>query len=197
MTRALGIVLAAAATAWLGASTASATTLSVTITGLSDTGYELNVSGILKNGRLGAAPGPATVRDLVDVGARDLVKAVLTFTGSGGVIATCPALEIKLNHAQAACEPSFVLTGRQTGTATFSCEAKCQPLKRGEKSSDEDDDEDDWVYALASPAAAPAAPRLDGWGMSRGDNHYSQSFYTRAMSGARERGVYSPPQMAE
>lgn len=194
MTRALGIVLAAAATAW--ASTASATTLSVTITGLSDTGYELNVSGILKNGRLGASAGPATVRDLVDVGARDLVKAVLTFTGQGGVIATCPALEIKLNHAQAACEPSFVLTGRQTGTATFACEAKCQPSKRSQKSSDEDDDEDDWVYALASPPS-PAAPRLDGWAQGRGDNHYSQSFYTRAMSDARERRVYSPPQMAE
>ena len=196
MTRALGIVLAAATAAWLGASTASATTLSVTITGLSDTGYELNVSGILKNGRLGASAGPATVRDLVDVGARDLVKAVLTFTGQGGVIATCPALEIKLSHAQAACEPSFVLTGRQTGTNTFSCEAKCQPHKRNEKSTDEDDDEDDWVYALASPTA-PSAPRLDGWALGRGDNHYSQSFYTRAMSDARERGVYSRPQTTE
>jgi hypothetical protein len=195
MTRALGIVLAAAATAW--ASTASAATLSVTITGLSDTGYELNVSGILKNGRLGASAGPATVRDLVDVGARDLVKAVLTFTGQSGVIATCPALEIKLDHSQAACEPTFVLTGRQTGTASFACEAKCQPAKRKQKSSDEDeDDEDDWVYALASPAT-PAAPRLDGWAQGRGDNHYSQSFYTRAMSGVRERGVYSPPRMAE
>lgn len=190
----LGIGLAAAAAAaWLGAAApAGAATLTVTITGLADTDYELNVSGILKSGRLGAVPGPATVRDLVDVGGRDSVKAFVTFSGRRGVIATCPAVEVRLERAEAACEPNFVLTGRQTGADSFACEARCEPRKRSQKSSDEDDD-DDWVYALNAPA-----PLQDGWALrARGETHSSQVFYSRAMSGRAEATLYSPPTQAD
>lgn len=187
--------LAAAAGIAAAAQAAGATTLTVTITGQSDTAYELDVSGIQKNGRLGAAPGAATVRDLVDIGRREAVKAVVTFTGAAGVIATCPALEIKLRSAQAACEPAFVLTERQAGTDAFACESRCEPKKRVEKSSSDDEDEDDWVYALNAPA--PAAPRLDGWAAAARDNQMSPAFYTASMSAGSGAGLYSPAGSAQ
>lgn len=187
MTGRLRVVLAAGA-ALLAAAPARAATLTVMITGLADTGYELNVAGIVKNGRLGPAPGPATVRDLVEVGARASVKAVVTFTGPAGVIASCEPVEVKLSRAQAECEPAFVLTGTQTGTETFACKTTCVARKKTEK-SDDDDDDDDWVYAMASPLPAP---RLDGWALMSPGQGSSQSFYTRAMSSASGPALYSP-----
>ena len=170
----LGLMLAAAMAA-SATRAAQAATLAVTITGQSETGYELNVSGIQKTGRLAAAPGAATVRDLVDIGRRELVKAVVTFTGSGGVLATCAALEVKVRAAEAACEPTFVLTGRQTGASAYACESTCEPRKRTEKTHPEEEDDDDWVYALNAR-----------------DNHMYQSFYTSAMFSGRGLGLYSP-----
>lgn len=182
------LMVMAAATA---ATMTRAATVAVTITGLSETGYELDVSGIRKNGRLGAAPGPATIRDLVDVGRVDRVTASVTFMSGNGVLAVCPEVQIKLDGAQPACEPSFILTGEQAGLGRYACRSRCEPRKQGEKTrgGGEDEGDEDWVYALAPRAPAPI---LDGWAQAGGGNWASQSFYTSAMSSAQEARIYFP-----
>ena len=157
---------------------ATAATVAVTITGVSETGYELDISGIRKNGRLSAAPGPATVRDMIDVGERPSVSAELKFIGSAGVLAVCPAVQVRLQAARASCEPAFVLSGEKAGTEGFVCSARCVARRTAEK--DESDD-DDWVYALRGGSE----PLVDGWPSS-------QSFYTGAISATGTRRIYSP-----
>jgi len=179
----------AAALAALAAGRAGATTVSVTITGLSNTAYELEVSGVRKSGRLSAVPGASTVRDLVDVGARGEVTATLTFLGDGGVLATCPRVRVKVDGARASCEPMFTLTDVQSGSARFVCKTTCDRTRLQKSSHDEDDDDDeDWVYAMTGTAPRP---RLDGWSQGLGDTAKSQSVYSGSMCGDEGPLVYS------
>ena len=172
----------------LGAGQARATTVSVTITGLANTAYELEISGIRKTGRLGAVPGPSTVRDVVDIGQRGEVTASLTFLDGTGVIAACPGVQVKVDRARPACEPMFVLTGSQTGSDRFTCKTTCA---RPQKARDEDDDDDDdWVYACADPVPRP---RLDGWALGMGETPKSQPIYSGSMSEQGGGRVYSAP----
>jgi hypothetical protein len=157
---------------------AAAATVAVTITGLAETSYELDVSGIRKSGRLAAAPGPATVRDLIDVGGLPSVNAGLTFVGAGGTIAVCPEVRVRLEAARALCEPAFVLSGRRAGTDGYVCEARCVARRAVEQ---DESDEEEWVYALRGRAQ----PLVDGWGSS-------QSFYTGAIPGSGAGRLYSP-----
>ncbi len=181
-------VLLGALTATAGR--AGAATVAVTITGLSDTGYELEVSGIRKTGRLGAVPGPSTVRDLIDVGGRDEVTATLTFLGRDGVLATCPGVHIKVEGARAACEPMFVLTDEREGSEGFSCKTTCDRSRLEKSRSHDEDDDDDWVYAMSrEPRARPLA---DGWSFGRGDTAKFQSRYSGSMSDPASGLVYSP-----
>lgn len=178
----------AAALAALAAGQAGATTVSVTITGLSNTAYELEVSGVRKSGRLGAVPGASTVRDVIDVGARGEVTATLTFLGGGGVLATCPQARVKVDGARASCEPMFTLTDVQSGSGRFVCKTTCDRSRARKSSHDEDDDDEDWVYALAAPAPRP---RVDGWSQGMGDTAKSQSVYSGSMCGDEGALVYS------
>lgn len=170
----------------LGAGQALAATVSVTITGLSNTGYELEISGIRKTGRLGAVPGPSTVRDVVDVGQRQQVTANLTFMDGDGVIASCPGVQVKVDGARAACEPMFVLTGSQSGSDRFTCKTTCARTQRAR--DEDDDDDDDWVYACAGPMPSP---RLDGWSLGMGETPKFQSLYRGSMSEGASASVYS------
>jgi hypothetical protein len=181
--------LAAAAAAIGGSTSATAATVSVTITGVSEVGYELTVAGVRKTGWLAASPGPSSVRAQLDVAGQSAVTATVTFLGSAGVLATCPAVEVKLENEQAACEPAFVLSGRQAGLQRFECQSRCDPRREGQKSSGEDDDEEEWVYAMRQPRPAP---RLDGWAAARpGVNPATQSFYTDSMSSGGFARLYS------
>lgn len=181
MTSRLWIVLAAGAFA---GPCAHATTVSVRITGTADTSYELTVSGVRRSGRLGAQPGAATVRDLIEVGRHDRVTASLTFLNEAGVVAACPAVTVTLQGSQATCEPAFVLTAEQQGLGRFACSSKCEPRKDAEKSRSGDEDEDEEWYYAGAPSRARPEPRVDGW---------TQSFYTRAMSLPSGALVYSSP----
>lgn len=173
------VLAAAVMTAALTAG-ARAATLAVTITGLAESEYELDVSGIQKSGRLGGNPGAATVRSLIQVEGRDAVTAKLTFTAPGGATAACSAVKVKLTGAQAACEPAFVLTDRQIGSASFVCESRCDPRKTAPKATTEDEDDQEWIYARKG---GRAAPRLDGWA-----SH--QSFYSNSMLADTRAGLY-------
>jgi hypothetical protein len=167
---------AAVLTAMAATEGARAATLAVTITGMAESAYELDVAGIQKTGRLGG-PGAATVRDLIQVEGRQWVTARLTFTAPGGAVASCSAVKVTLVGAQASCEPAFVLTDRQAGAAHFACESRCEPRKPAQRSQEDDEDEE-WIYALRR---APSAPRLDGW---------TQGVYSGAMPAAAATTVY-------
>lgn len=172
---------------------AEAATVAVTITAQSEIGYELNISGIRKNGRLGPQPGPATVRDLIDVGMRERAEATLTFIGSAGVIATCPEVHVPLAMAQALCEPAFVLTSALSGLDRFRCLSRCDPRKRGEKERRTEGEDDEETTVATRPSDSEAQPRRDGWAPRPGNTASFQSFYNAAMSGPGAGLLYSAP----
>lgn len=100
--------------------------LRVGIEAPADTGYEIRTQDGRKLGRTGPMEGFAP-EDRVEVAGGRTSRVWLSFYDMQGLVASCPAVEVRFQDAEPLCEPRFVLT--KDAKARSGCDSSCAPTR--------------------------------------------------------------------
>lgn len=105
---------------------AALVTVRVSLDAPTDMGYELRAGETQKLGRTGPLDGydPEDVIELSGVGGS--IPVSLKFYDVEGLVASCPAVDVRLHDESPLCEPKFTLAGK-------TCTTTCSPTRSARK----------------------------------------------------------------
>lgn len=100
--------------------------LRVGIEAPADTGYEIRSPEGRKLGRTGDMDG-FSPEDRVEVAGGAPSRVSLSFYDEQGLVAACPAVEVRFSDAEPLCEPRFALSKDRKARPV--CESSCRPTR--------------------------------------------------------------------